>query len=57
MRERTAQARQRRIAGPPGKRGAFRGPQENAECSGAPTKSRSDFVGCGVHKRSRDEAM
>jgi hypothetical protein len=57
MSERAAQARQRRSAGLPGKRGAFRGSQENAERSGAPAKSRSDFVGCGVHKRSREEAM
>jgi hypothetical protein len=59
MSERASQARQRRIAEPPGKRGAFRGPQENAERSRAPVKSRSDFVGwfCGVHVRLREEAM
>jgi hypothetical protein len=73
MSERASQARQRRIAEPPKECGAFRGPQENAEGSGAPAKSRSvpgpprnraaiswgGFVGwfCGVHKRSREEAM
>jgi len=59
MNERASQARQGRIAGPPGRRGAFRGRRESAERSGAPAKSRSDFVGwfCGVHKRSREEAM
>jgi hypothetical protein len=59
MSERASQARQRRIAEPPKECGAFRGPQENAEGPGAPAKSRSDFVGwfCGVHKRSREEAM
>jgi len=62
MNERAWQARQGRIAGPPGRRGAIRGRLENAERSGAPAKSRSDpggFVGwfSGVHKRSREEAM
>ena len=59
MNERASQARQRRIAGPPGKRGAFRGLQQNAERSGAPAKSRSDFAGwfSGVRERSREEAM
>jgi len=59
MNERAWQARQGRIAGPPGRRGAIRGRLENAERSGAPAKSRSDFVGwfCGVHLRLREEAM
>jgi hypothetical protein len=42
MSERASQARQRRIAEPPTEHEAFRGPQENAERSGAPAKSRSD---------------
>jgi hypothetical protein len=45
MNERASQARQRRVAGPPGKRGAFRGLQQNAE------RFR------GVRERSREEAM